>query len=251
MSSANGLALSWAEVLLIMLIVIGGFGVWSVSAQQVTRHFERSAGSSESKSAGNEEDDTLRRMRGDVDRLRAALLEEKMQVAREQAVQAYLREHYPALRDPPPKEVQQPPETVRTAFENSERGAMASERVGAMISTNLAATEAAFEARERQLLLDAGDRAEAARKAKLDSEEEKSRAARVIPFGAVLLLLLAVWLICRIFCRENAINPNRVVLYSTVPLSLMIIYEVFGATGLMVVALLLVLLVIRSAGARQ
>jgi hypothetical protein len=251
MTSEKGLALSWAEVLLILLIVIGGFGVWSVSAKLVTERFEQSPATPESKSAGGEEDDTLRRMRGDVDRLRAALLEEKMQIAREQAVQSYLLDHYPALRKAPPAGAARPPDSVRGAFEDSERGKMASESVRDMIATNLSATEAAFEARERQLRFDAGDRANAARKSKLKSEASKTRAARIIPFVAVLALLLVVWLICKLLCRENAINPNRVVKYSVVPLTLMIIYEVFGPTGLMVVALLLVLLVVRAAGARQ
>jgi len=245
--SKNPVTLSWAEVLVMLLVVIGGTGIWTLAFRAGAA--SDAVQSPSSVTAG--EDEVLLHARADVERLRTALLQEKVETTRQESVRAYLRGQHPGLGEKPPKDAPPVSADVRTAYDAAARAIVVSDRVTQVLSNELAKTETAFDARAWQLAQARANLTRADIKAKQHREREQWWTSRARGIAAVLALLLVSWLACRITGKPDVVDANRVIKFSAAILLVIVAYEAFGAAGLMAGAIVLILLVLITAETKK
>ena len=117
MASSAPVTLSWAEVLLMLLLVLGGWGAWTLGV----RYLGDQPAAATANRADASGDTPLLQARTDSDRLREALLKETLEVARAQAQVAWLQGRYPGLAPNPPAGASPVPDDARAGHDLAAR----------------------------------------------------------------------------------------------------------------------------------
>jgi hypothetical protein len=231
---APRVTLSWAEILLMLMLVLGGWGAWALGVRYLGG--QPDAATASRPAAG---DAPLAQIRGDVDRWREALLKERLETARMQAQLAWLQGHYPGLASTPAAGAPAVPDEARTGHETAVRNLYVSSQVTRAIEAGLASAESDLQMQQAFLAKRSTDTT--------SSKQSDVRWARIWSAGLVAALVVTFSFALRFRKTPTAINSRRVVGVACFWLLVLITYDVFGAPALMLASLALGFFLARAA----
>jgi hypothetical protein len=230
--ASSRVTLSWAELLLILLLVIGGWGVWALGVRYLGGQPAGTASPAVAVAA------PVLQTLSDVDRWREALVKERLEAARTQAQLAWLQGHYPGLAANAPAGTVPVPDEARASHDTATRNLFVSSQVTGAIEAGLASAEASQHTQRASLARTAADAASA-------KQADLWRARGV---SAVLVALLVLLFSAVLWSTPPAqsIHRGRVIGVACGALMLMITYDLFGTPALMLASVVLVLLFVRA-----
>ena len=247
MSPREALTISWAELLLVLLLVAGGAGAWTLTTNLLGPARESASTRADAASVTVADDDELRRLRTSLDRFQTALVQETVEISRQEALRGWLRERNPGLIAAQPGGTTESvaPE-VRAADEAALRSIAVSRRLSASIEKEIDNTKSDIAARILAVNADGERKASAAAAARSTRTHRQQLVTRGMAAGAVIVVF-ALWCVVLTRKRVRETIQTRWVIGITAGLLVVIVaYELVGAPGLMVGAFGLAAVVLRA-----
>jgi hypothetical protein len=237
--ASKKLALSWADVILILFILAAGVEAWRTAERLTPNLFENAPAVDGETTAIARHEQGLQRAQADISTLRAALLRQQLDSARERATLAALAKSHPGIdgASTPPNI----PESDRALYARTRLNLAVEADMFKTIEVELARAEA-----------DAGKHAEALRLTQRERESVNADADRrlalrrrvatvALSLGATAAVLLLASLVLPRAAASTAmglIHPWPVIAVSATGLAIIAAHLAIGAIGSLTVALI-------------